>query len=178
MNRNVPSWNQLRKYDHDLLTPPGYGNPWFDSQPDEIRLTVLTLYVKLSGIKFWKYVNRRDTIYPGRMEFRTTNVRLLKQELTRSPQFRSPAASDQEWDSVELRYEGSLHFKHPLDKRYPWPPDKVQAHIDKVGWLGAPPVSLVHHVLTYSSYKDPFVARKILLDQGWDPVPLVGIGVR
>lgn len=177
--RNVPFWNQLRKHDHTLLESRGYGNPWFDSQYDKIRLTVLTIYVKLDGLLIWNYVQKASSIYPGRLEFLVSDVKALKRMLTMSPLFRSPSESEDEWESLELRYMGALHFKHfKGESPHLWPVNKVQAHIDKVGWLGAFPISLIHHGLTYSSYEDPYTAREILLQQGWDPVPLLGVGCK
>jgi hypothetical protein len=196
MERPVPKWNQLRLYDQASLMRKGYTQIWFDKMNSEYRLTVLTLYVKLNGIKLRVkrsnsyLVNNRsfweDHVFwwhwtdAGCLTFHVYDVKELKRQLTDSPDFSSPAASDDSWNSIELRYKGALHLKHEAN----WHPQKriIQAHIDEVGWRGATlitlPISLVHHGITYSSYGKPYIAREILLSQGWDPVPLLGVGVR
>jgi hypothetical protein len=174
----------------------GYTQIWFDKMNDEYRLTVLTLYVKLNGIKlrkeigqtfmvkkrsFWEeHVRWWHWTNPGCLTFHVWDVNELKRQLTDSPDFSTPASSDESWNSIELRYKGALHLKHEAS----WHPQPriIQAHIDEVGWRGstliALPISALHHLITYSSYGNPYIAREILLSQGWDPVPLLGVGIR
>jgi hypothetical protein len=170
MDSVVPFWNQLPEHAHNafLRIEPNYNRTWFDHLSEERRLTVLTLYVKLSGLKFWPHIMELADVAPGRLHFHCCNTDALKAELTRRTDFVSPAASKEDWSSAEMRAVGSLHFKH-----FPgWPENKVQAHIDHFwGWTTVP------HWFTYSSYKDPFRARAILLEQGWDRAALLGIGV-
>jgi len=192
MQRPVPKWSQLRQYDKALLMQKGLNMIWFDQKMnDELRLTVLTLYVKLNGIHLWNIVGSIANIKPGRLEF-FCDVIQLRKILTSSPFFYSPSSLPilkwpsillkEEWESQEKRYYGALHFKH-FDFES-WPVFQVEAHIDEVGWRGGlwmqPPlqlVSLVHHGITKSSYKKPYIIREILLRQGWDSVPLLGVGV-
>lgn len=181
--KSVPYWKQLPSKTQSELSEKGYDEKWFagEGKDDSIRLTVLNLYVKLSGMDLWKYVGKRDTTPKGRLEFIATNVRMLKQELKIRWNFRNPEDSMNKWDSAEKRATGALHFKHFSN----WPEGKVQAHIDQAGlWAGNPylwwanPVTWSRHAVDYlfiDSYQDVFGIRNILLQQGWDPDTLLGI---
>jgi hypothetical protein len=192
MQKPVPKWNQLRKSDQTSLMQKGSNMIKFDSQPmdDELRLTLLTLYVKLNGLHLWEIVGSIIKVTPGRLEF-NCNVVNLRKILASSPLFYSPSniawlnwpsiLLKEYWESQEKRYYGALHFKHFEN----WPTCQVEAHIDKVGWRGGPGmqpqgllVSGVHHWITKDDYKKPYLIREILLGQGWDPVPLLGVGQR
>jgi hypothetical protein len=192
MQRPVPKWNQLRKSDQASLMRKGLNMIKFDNQSmdDELRLTVLTLYVKLNGLQLWNIMGSIVKVKPGCLEF-FCDVMQLRKILTSSPFFYSPSniawlnwpsiLLKEYWESQEKRYYGALHFKHFEN----WPTCQVEAHIDKVGWRGGPgmqpqalPVSGVHHWITKDDYKKPYIVREILLRQGWDPVPLLGVGVR
>ena len=181
MNQRVPYWKQLPESAQKDLSSRNYDETWFDKQEDSIRLTVLNLYVKLSGMNLWRYVFRRDTTSHGCLEFFTNNVRLLKQDLTNRWNFRSPEDSMDEWDSAEKRVTGALHLKHFKG----WLENKVQAHIDQAGnWLGdqafwwaGQPVTGLRHLASYDSYRDVFGIRNILLQQGWDRQPLLGVSI-
>jgi hypothetical protein len=175
--RAVPFWNHLPNYAQNDLIHPGYGKNWFEKKSDEVRLTVLNLYVKLKGMRLWNYVRKESSTHVGRLEFEA-DVQGLKQDLRARWNFRDPEASAEEWDSSEKRVTGVLHFKHFKG----WPLSKVQAHIDQAGlWLGSKwfwwagtPVTGIRHLLGYESYQDVFGIRDILLQQGWDPRPLLG----
>jgi hypothetical protein len=186
MSKDVPRWKQLPDYARNELALRGYGGQWLDSRPDAIRLTVLNLYVKLRGMDLWKFVLMRGESTPvGCLEFLTTNVALLKQELTTRWQFRNPEDSTDEWHSPEKRLHGAVHFKHFKG----WPVNKVQAHIDRFGrWLGQPQlfwagqpvgVPILLHLADYlcHGWEHVLDVREILLEQGWDPQPLLGVGV-
>lgn len=192
----VPKWDQLRRFDHANLASRGYTKIWFDPKDDKIRLTVLTLYVKLWGLtlggkRLWSFVEKGVAVDSGRLEFhiKLDQFRLFKDLLKLYDSFETPSDSDKKWESIEHRFYGALHFKHfEGDASWPWPINRVQAHIDQVGWRGfadktttskAHPkiwIPAVAHGLSYYSYKDAYIARRILLQQGFDPVPLLGIG--
>jgi hypothetical protein len=185
--RAVPRWNALSEQAHKDLSPKNINEAWFDQQPDKIRLTVLNLYVKLKGMDLWQFVGGRASVSEGCLEFWATDVKALTRELTNRWNFRSPGqSSKKEWDSAEKRATASLHFKNFYNPKRPsdWPENKVQAHIDQAGnWLGDPtlwwagqPVTGIRHLAAYDSYKDVLGTREILLQQGWDPKPLIGVG--
>jgi len=171
VNKNVPKWNQVpvfvRKAFQDI--GPDYDKAWFDKLPDEIRLTLLNLYAKMSKAGLWSYVQEILDLSPGCLHFECSNVEKLKAELTRRSDFMSPESSMDKWDSAEMVRSGSLHLKH-----FNWPSkSKVQAHVDHT-WSWADPLG---HLSTYSSYKNPFWIRKVLLDQGYDSRILNGSGL-
>ncbi|GEM_PF-2196482 len=194
----VPKWAQLRPWDHGNLASRGYIQSWFDRMNDEYRLTVLTLYVKLWGtmlgnLHIWEYVEKGEAVYPGCLEvlIKYPNFPSFKNSLKASPSFETPSDSDKAWESIEHRFYGALHIKHFEGKDpYKWPVNRVQFHIDEVGWRGFAAkttksvmnpriwIPALLHGLSYDSYKDPYIARKILLGQGWDPEPLLGAGRR
>jgi len=195
----VPKWDQLRKYDHDRLMEKGYTKIWFDTQiNDKMRLTLLTLYVKLNGLKlgiatpsgdrdsFWSRHVRwwaGKKFEYGNLEFYVRDIHHLLFDLEILPYMQTPVFKGKYWESIELRFYAALHLKH-FDG---WPVNQVQAHIDEVGWRGSADkyitakahpkvwIPLLVHGLSYSSYKDPYIARSYLLEQGWDPVPLIGV---
>ena len=53
MSQKVPFWGQLPDYVRSDLSAASFGHKWFDDEGDEIRQTVLNLYVKLSGMDMW-----------------------------------------------------------------------------------------------------------------------------
>src|SRR5262249_56361578 len=71
-NTNVPYWGQLPVYAQRSLAGAGYEHEWFDETSADTRLTVLNLYVKLSGMNLWNYVRDGDlwTTRDGRLEVR------------------------------------------------------------------------------------------------------------
>jgi hypothetical protein len=197
MSREVPYWKQLPDYARKQLAatakrnsggPNGsdwpYGEIWFDKETDVNRLTVLNLYVKLSGMSLWQYVSEGlRTTGHGCLEFRSNDVLALKRELTNRRDFTEPEDSLVVWSCREKVSTGALHFKHFT----PWPTDYVQAHIDKTGlgfggkWsplvLGPLVMGLPHLADDCRhGWKDVFGIRDILLRQGWDPLPLLGVG--
>ncbi|NIM95754.1 MAG: DUF4157 domain-containing protein [Anaerolineales bacterium] len=180
-NRRVPFWDQLPAYVQTDLSRPGYDQKWFDARTARTRLTVLNLYVKLKGMKLWRYVLQESSTHNGCLEF-TADVNGLKRSLRSRWNFRDPEASSRKWDSAEKRATGALHFKHFTG----WPTAKVQAHIDQKGlWLGSKwfwwigiPVTGLRHLAAYDSYQDVYGIRDILLTQGWDPKPLLGKSTR
>ena len=173
----VPLWGDLPGYGQKDLDGSGYDQAWFDAGSAPTRLTVLTCYVKLSGMGLWGYVAGRHNTSTGTLEFQASNIAALKAKLASSAEFNRPADSGA-WDSREARATYSLHFKHFAT----WADDIVQAHIDAiglscgtsgVGGLCAIPLA-VPHLLNYDSYQDVFDIRRGLLRQGWDPACLVG----
>lgn len=144
---------------------------------EKLRLTVLNLYVKLSGMGFWKFVGTPAGIKTGEFNFNCTDEPGLRDTLRKHDDFSDPGEKPGNWDSREQRSSGSLHFK-----RFG---DIVQAHIDQIGllpkskaWWLMPVIPLGHmiaHGATYDSYQDVFGIRDILLGQGWDPAPLKGV---
>ncbi|WP_157758232.1 hypothetical protein [Cystobacter fuscus] len=172
----VPRWAELlavhqaalRRWE-DMLTHPD----------DSLRLTVLTLYVKLEHLGLWDFVGEPvQSTGGGRLEFRCPDVPGLKQALRLREDFTSPENSPKDWSCRELRKRGSLHFKHFSG----WTDEVVQAHIDKeglylMGWRNLfLPIQAVLHLLDAraNGYTDVFGIRDILLAQGLDPVALKG----
>jgi len=171
MSSFVPFWNQLPDYARKGLLQVPIQHIEFDSLPDENRLTVLNLYVKMSKTMLWSYILEFIRIDPGRLEFRCINIKQLKEELTRRADFRSPESSMEKWDSAEKCGMGSLHFKH--NKQWHANENQVQAHIDRI-WVWHDPLE---HLITYKSYEDPFGIRDLLISQGFDKATLMGIAV-
>lgn len=179
--KSVPTWEQLPAYAQRDLQKPGYTKEWFDRADDALRLTVLNLYVKLHGLGLWQYVQAANETKEGCLEF-TADVDGLRAVLRARRDFRDPAKSKEEWDPAEKRTTGALHFKHFKG----WPLTKVQAHIDQAGlWLDSEafwgvgaPVTGIRHLfkdVLGKGYRDVFGTRDILLQQGWDPKPLLGV---
>lgn len=177
----VPTWERVPEYAQKELELRGYDQTWFESNIDILRLTLLNLYVKLSGLGLWKFVQTQDGHGPGILHFKT-DVTALKQELRDRPDFTSPEESPDQWSSRELRASNALHLKHFKGS----PPDQVQAQIDQKGllfrskwWWLLPVVPLGQMLapgLAYYSYQEVVGIRDILLGQGWDPAPLLGVG--
>jgi hypothetical protein len=177
----VPRWDQLPPDAQRDLASRDYDESWFKEQSPEIRLTVLNLYVKLSGLKLWEFVDTQSNTKVGAIDFLCSRIDAFKETLSNRPDFTSPEKSADEWSSREMRASGQLHFKHFKG----WPETQVEAHIDKVGlllrskwWWLFPPIPLIQmarHGLDYSGYQDVYGIRKLLLDQGWYPAPLIGV---
>jgi hypothetical protein len=172
----VPRWAELlavhqaalRRWE-EVLTRPD----------DSLRLTVLTLYVKLEHLGLWGFVGEPvQSTGGGRLEFRCPDVPGLKQAIRMREDFTLPEDSPKDWSCRELRKRGSLHFKHFSG----WTDEVVQAHIDKeglflMGWRNLfLPIQAVLHLLDAraNGYTDVFGIRDILLAQGFDPVALRG----
>jgi len=195
MSRSVPTWKQVPIYAQKALSVRGFGNPWFDAQTDRLRLTVLNLYVKLSGMRdLWRFVKQRDSApldpnNPNRgvgcLEFLTDDANVLKRELTHRADMTVPQDSTDQWEVREKRIHAALHFKHFTG----WGITKVQAHIDKTGLgfggafslpLIGPLVMAGPHLADYCrhGWEDVFAIRDLLLKQGWDRKPLLGVDAR
>jgi len=198
--RPVPKWIQLRPWDQGNLASKGIIQSWFDPLNDECRLTVLTIYVKLwvtmlGNIHIWEFIEKVEKgkkgkkCDPGCLEvlIKYPVFPSFKNYLKTSPYFETPSDSDKAWESIEHRFHGALHIKHFVG----WKEiNRVQFHIDEIGWRGFAAktttskwnpriwIPAIIHGLTYSSYKDPYIARKILLGQGCNPEPLLGVGQR
>lgn len=182
----VPLWSDL---------PPFYQSElkeWekFLSDPDDtLRLTVLNLYVKLRRLNFWIFVGPPESSTSrGCLEFLCIDVDKLRDELCNSNLFSYDG--DKAWEGREIYDEGALHFKHFGD----WPASKVQAHIDREGlhhrhyreddpmevplWGIATAIQFLKHQVdaVEDGYTDVYGIRRILLNQGYDPVPLTGSG--
>jgi hypothetical protein len=172
----VPRWAELlavhqaalRRWE-EVLTRPD----------DSLRLTVLTLYVKLEHLGLWSFVGEPvQSTGGGRLEFRCPDVPGLKQALRMREDFTHPESSPKDWSCRELRKRGSLHFKHFSG----WTDEIVQAHIDKEGlylkgWRNIfLPIQAVLHLLDAraNGYTDVFGIRDLLLAQGFDPAALRG----
>ena len=185
--RAVPHWSQLPPYVQEALSPRGFGADWFDSakQSDDIRLTVLTLYVKLQGLGLWGFVGKNISTNVGNLEFECTDIQGLKAALRQRDEFTNPERSDVDWSSREERATAALHFKHFKT----WPSNKVQVHIDQAGLflrhriltgifsLGiATGIQAIRHGIDYAKdgYTDSRAIREQLLGQGWDPAALQG----
>ncbi len=165
----VPRWSDLPAVYQADLKP---WEPYLSGDDATLRLTVLTLYVKLKGMDLWRFVGTPEaSTGGGRLEFLCTDVAALAKELRNREDFSTPKVSEPEWSSREWKGPGALHFKH-----FPgWDAAKLQAHIDKQG-LTLNPFQLLLHVIDWlqDGYKDVFGIRRLLLQQGWDPVPLRG----
>ena len=184
MVQQVPLWGQLPDYAQEELSAAHYDNRTggfeFDTKPDHVRLTVLNLYVKLSprraGPQLWDYVAQPSPLHQslvGCLEFLTNDVDALKQELDDHPDFTEDVFVNG-WGYREKRDTCALHFKYFKG----WPRHKVQAHIDLFGlgpaYVG--PVAMgLRHWIFYHGYEEVFVIRALLLQQGWDPKPLLGV---
>lgn len=180
----VPGWNQLPVRTKADLERCGLNETWFNDHADDLRLTVLNLYVKLKGLGFWHFIGwNESSTSRGCFEFLTPRLASFRKALQERKDFTSPQKSFRKyWNSRELRSSCSLEFKH-FEK---WPPEKVQAHIDRIGllpksklWWLVPVVPLGHmaaHGLTPDSFKDVFGIRSSLLQQGWDRETLLGTG--
>lgn len=183
----VPQWAELPDYVQNDLTACGYDAAWFagQSQVPVLRLTVLNLYVKLKGLTLWQFVTRERGALPGGLHFHCAAVSDLKAALQASDDFTDPQDSMDAWDSREKRAVGALHFKHFTG----WPESQVQAHIDPRGLLLHSPLwwimpviplgQMLAHAADPTGYTQVYKIRDLLLDQGWDPVPLIGkLGTR
>jgi hypothetical protein len=182
MAQKVPFWGQLSADVQNKLTVASYGHDWFDTQSDGVRLTVLNLYVKLTGMdNLWRFVQKRDSTPVGCLEFLSSNVEALKQALGRRSDFTTPDSSATAWETREKRATYALHFKHFQG----WPQGKVQAHIDKIGLYAggkdapdiSPVVMGIPHLIDYCrhGWADVFAIREGLLQQGWYKAALSGI---
>lgn len=182
MAENVPFWGQLPDYVQRRLTVAGYHHSWFDTAPPVIRLTVLNISVKLSGMGLWHYVSRPTSTTQGCLEFMASTAAALKRELNSRPEFTFVSESGQAWACREKKATCTLHFKHFSG----WSPDQVQAHIDRVGLMfggkWSPPVlgplvmGLPHlHDSRTKGWQEVFDIRDMLLKEGWDPRALLGI---
>ena len=177
----VPQWAQLPPDAQKDLASREYDEAWFRTHGPEMRLTVLNLYVKLSGLQLWEFVDTQSNTKVGVIEFLCSKIDGFKDTLRKRDDFTSPEESEEEWSSREMRAVGQLHFKHFKG----WPKTLVEVHIDQAGllmrskwWWLFPPVPLLQmlgHGLSYESYKDVYGIRNILLDQGWYSAPLIGM---
>jgi hypothetical protein len=180
----APRWEELPEHARDELGPRGYDAGWFASHHDEDRLTVLTLYVKLSGLGLWSLVGREVDSSVGALQFACSDVQALKRALREHKDFTRPEDSALEWSCRERRAIGSLHFKHFKG----WPDDKVQAHIDPQGlllssdlfWLlpVLPLGQMLLHALNYWEYKNVGRVRALLIEQGAPRELLCGSAAR
>lgn len=178
----VPQWTELPDYAQKELGQCGWDAAWFASQEGEpvLRLTVVTLYVKLKGLSLWQFVGKEAGSQRGCLHFLSPSVDALKAALREREDFTAPQDSPQSWDSRERRAVGALHFKHFEG----WPEAQVQAHIDPRGlllhsdlWWIVPVVPLAQmlaHAADPTGYREVYRIRSLLLEQGWDPAPLLG----
>ncbi len=192
----VPTWNQLPQHAHNDLRSVGCTQQWYEQlqsndprvQSDDLRLTVLNLYVKLRGMNLWRFVLSPGSVSKGCFNVLVHDVLALRKTLTEMWNFRDPdkiwSCFDRnklagDWDSAEKRATASLHIKHFKGD----PINQVQTHIDHYGpwagnkyaWCLSVPVTGLGHLATYESYSDPQGARKLLSAQGWDPQTLWGV---
>jgi hypothetical protein len=194
----VPSWDDLPEYAQSALKKTGYDQLWVGkvnlTPTEDHFLTVLNMLVKLAGMKLWNFVGEPIRYSVGSIEFRAATMDGLRAALAQRSDFSTPDANPDDWESREHRMSGSLHFKH--HKKWHDDEEHVEAHMDQAGArcggaLGAAcyPVQGQLHVHEYmrGKIKDRFPEydahdyrnvrdlRQILLDQGWDPAPLVGV---
>lgn len=179
----VPRWADLPEHAHNHLHSAAYAGSWFDRQSDEMRLTVLNLYVKLSGMHLWQFIQHdpmRICEQPGnptigKLNFLCRSPPALKNLLRARPDFADPEDSDAKWSSREKRSTGSLHVKH-------WG-SFTEVHIDYYGLVMSdaawwfPPAQvgqMIAHGLSQDSYRDVYRLRGMLLAQGWDRATLLG----
>jgi len=169
----VPRWNQLPAYARDNLKGR-LDQPSFDALANDLRLTVLNLYVKLQPLGFWGFVGRLrlEAGKEGQFNFSCTNTQNLWNTLCWRDDFEVKGQEVSEnWEAREKRTLGALHFKHFGDI--------MQAHIDQVGYyhtgkLLRTAVLALRHLWNYHSYQDVFGIRDLLLQQGWDSLVLKG----
>jgi hypothetical protein len=178
----VPQWASLPEYAQAELAACGCDAGWFERHAADgtMRLTVLNLYVKLRGLELWRHVGSESGSQAGCLHFLCPDVGALKAALRGRDDFTNPDASPDEWESREKRAEGALHFKHFTG----WPVAQVQAHIDPQGlllqnnlWWLVPVVPLgqmIRHGADPTGYVEVHRIRAMLLEQGWDPAPLLG----
>lgn len=178
----VPLWSQLPDYAQTELAACGCDAAWFERHASDgaMRLTVLNLYVKLRGLGLWSHVRSEAGSQAGCLHFLCADLGGLKAALRARGDFTNPGASLDEWESRERRAEGALHFKHFSG----WPEAQVQAHIDPYGlllqselWWLVPVVPLgqmIRHGADPTGYAEVHKIRALLLEQGWDPAPLLG----
>lgn len=149
------------------------------------RISILNLYIKLNRAKLskttaWRFVNRFRHAGIGTLDFTVTSLSHFKNALNSERTFTNPAASNDSWDSRELRYRYSLHFRH--NKKYQDRPEEVSAHIDPIGLYTGPglwrkPQALLTgplHLICYHHYRRVENIRDGLLQQGWDLTLLRG----
>jgi hypothetical protein len=191
----VPKWNDLPKYVQSDLDSIGVTKPIFDGESPNysvdrlVRLSILNLYVKLkgvtlSGISVWDYIDEFKHAGVGVFDFTVSSMDEFKDALTREEAFANPGSKDDVWDSRELRYRLSLHFRHKTE--YHYGPNGVASHIDPTGLFTGPGVwrkiavglelgiPAIIHGVCYSHFKHVDDIRDGLSKQGWDPATLFG----
>jgi len=184
----VPRWWDLPDHARAQLAAAHFNGRGFifDAQHDDARLTVLVLYVKLSGLGLWPFVEN-DPSHPikdGKIHFQCRLESVLKGTLLARPDFTDPEPSMSTWSSREKRSSGSLHLKRWAGcSAHSQCPGFIEAHIDPSGALLSdaawffPPLQLgqvIAHGLSRDGFKDVHSLRAMLLGQGWDPATLLG----
>jgi hypothetical protein len=181
MSANYPAlaWGDLGPPVQGDLAAKGLGAAWFSSigKDEELRRTVLVLYVKMSGMKIggrrlWDFVGRQLKTTPGRLEFIVApQVEAFMHALATSRTFTKPEkAPSTDWDSREFVATLQLHFKHFNG----WP-DKnhVEVHIDPHGLYSGPGigrinvVEMIVHACTLQAYKNVGSIQRKLIEKGW-----------
>jgi hypothetical protein len=195
----VPTWGDLPDHARIALAKNGCDDAWLqkNAPTDEHRLTVLNLFVKLSGMRLWAHVGCPVRSSIGSLDF-LGNAPGLRATLSRRHEFAAPDQDIDNWESREYRVAGSLHFKHM--KKWGHSESQVQAHIDQAGTrCGGSygslcyPVQGLRHIDEWArgkvqdqlgrdrydahDYRNVRDVRQILLAQGWDPASLVGVSV-
>ena len=182
LTRPVPFWDALPGYvQTDLASKGVLTGDDFDELYPEYRLSVLNLYVKLSGItiagvRAWDYIRNITRADLGVIDFMASDINILKQHLTFERTFADPWGDT--WDSRELRLHYSAHFKHGKA----WG-SLASVHIDPYGLFTGPGVwrkleavaTVWKHWNCYYDYKNVDDIRSGLLSEGWDPLPLTGL---
>jgi hypothetical protein len=179
----VPTWDTLPGPAKVALEPRGFKKEWFESSHDDVRMSVLNLYVKLKALGLWHFVERDAGSDSESLTFTCTDIHEFKRALRARGDFTSPEATSDSWESREYRTVGQIHFKHFEG----WPENRVQSHIDGRGLLPSKPLfyglaagtaglglalQALAHRIERDSYKDPYAVRDILLQQKFDQATL------
>jgi hypothetical protein len=186
-------WDELgQSVQHDLAKK-GLGAGWFASKEGgakaELRKTVLTLYVKMTGTsingrKLWEFVGSQRNVTPGSLEFVAVPsiVFFMGALKGATRQFTDPGEDPADWDSREYIPHMQLHFKR--SKKWGWNdtnanPNQVEVHIDPHGLYSGPGIGqvnlaqMIYHGCTQSGYKKVDEIQEWLVKKNWGKTILI-----
>ena len=158
----------------------GLDGAWFSSKgkSDDLRRTVLNIYVKMAGItiggkRLWDFVGRQFDVTVGRLEFIAAPGAkdFMNALASATRKFTNPGTNIADtWDSREFVAFMQLHLKHFKG----WPdPNRVEAHIDPHGLYSGPGlgranvVEMLVHACTMNQYQNVANIQEGLIKHNW-----------
>jgi hypothetical protein len=177
------NWNDLGHSVQLELAKKGLGAEWFalPTTTADLRRTVLTLYVKMTGTpingrSLWDFVGQKQRVDQGSLEFLALpSIVFLMGALKGAPsKFTDPGNDPTEWDSRECIAHMQLHFKRKeRDWNWKGQPNRVEVHIDPHGLYSGPGIGRLNvfqmlcHGFTQKDFTKVGEIQEWLVKKNW-----------